>query len=159
MIKAYSSKVGEGPYPTEQDNPIGDLIRELGHEYGATTKRPRRCGWLDLPALQYAIEINGITALVVNHLDTIGKLEKFKVCVGYDFDGQEVDFDISKIGDSNVKPVYEEFEGNFGDISNCRKREELPLNARKYIEFIEEYTGIPVKFIGVGPEREQMIIE
>lgn len=70
-----------------------------------------------------------------------------------------MDFDISKIGDSNVKPVYEEFEGNFGDISNCRKREELPLNARKYIEFIEEYTGIPVKFIGVGPEREQMIIE
>lgn len=159
VIKAYSSKVGEGPYPTEQDNPIGDLIRELGHEYGATTKRPRRCGWLDLPALQYAIEINGITALAVNHLDTIGKLEKFKVCVGYDFDGQEVDFDISKIGDSNVKPVYKEFEGNFGNISNCRTRSELPCEARKYIEFIEAYTGVPVKFIGVGPEREQMIIE
>lgn len=159
VIKAYSSKVGEGPYPTEQNNEIGDLIRELGHEYGATTKRPRRCGWLDMPALQYAIDINGITALAMNHLDTIGKLEKFKVCIGYELNGEEVDFDISRLGDPNIKPIYGEFDGDFGDISMCRTRDELPWRARKYIEFIETYTGIPVKFIGVGPERDQMIIE
>lgn len=159
VIKAYSSRVGEGPYITEQDNEIGNTIRRLGHEYGATTGRPRRCGWLDLPALKYSIDINGVTALVMNHLDTVGKLKSFKVCTDYLMDNELAHFTTNEQILARCKPVYREFEGNFGDISRCRKRAELPENARKYIEFIESEVGVPIKFIGVGSAREQMIVE
>ena len=159
ILKAYSSRVGEGPYLTEQDNEIGDKIRELGHEYGSTTKRPRRCGWLDLPALKYAVMLNGITGLALNHLDTIGKLDKFKVCVAYSHDGvEDMKFSTNPEYIKKCTPVYEEFEGNFGDISNIKTREELPENAKKYLDRIEHLVGVPVKFIGTGPDRENMII-
>ncbi len=159
VIKAYSSRVGEGPYVTEEDNETGDMLREYGHEYGATTGRPRRCGWLDLVALRYARRINGLTALAVNHLDTVGRLDRFKVCVGYEVDGRITeDFTANLDFLYSAKPVYQEFEGNFGDISGCRTFEELPGNARDYINFIEDYIGIPVKFIGTGADREAMII-
>ncbi len=159
VIKAYSSRVGEGPYVTELTDETGDLIRELGHEYGTTTKRPRRCGWLDLVALNYSIKLNGITYINLNHLDTIGKLDKFKVCYAYEFEGQETyDFTTNEEFLRNSKPLYKEFEGNFGDISNCRTFDELPINAKKYINYIEEYTGCTVKLIGVGADRECMII-
>ena len=159
VLKAYSSRVGEGPYITEQNNEVGDKIRELGHEYGTTTKRPRRCGWLDLVALKYAVMINGLTGLAVNHVDTIGKLDKIKLCVGYKKNGKvTMDFgtDINYLKD--CEPVYEEFEGNFGDISKCKTREELPINAKIYLKRIEEITGVPIKFIGTGARREAMII-
>ncbi len=159
VIKAYSSRVGEGPYITEQCNEIGDTIRELGHEYGATTGRPRRCGWLDLPALKYAIDINGVTSLVLNHLDTIGKLDSFKVCVEYQLNGSPIDFTTDERILENCVPVYQGFEGDFGDISNCRKRSELPQKARIYVEFIEDFVGVPIKYIGVGSAREQMIVD
>lgn len=159
VIKAYSSRVGEGPYVTELTDETGDLIRELGHEYGTTTKRPRRCGWLDLVALNYSIKLNGITYINLNHLDTIGKLDTFKVCYAYEFEGQETyDFTTNEEFLRNSKPLYKEFEGNFGDISNCRTFDELPINAKKYINYIEEYTGCTVKLIGVGADRECMII-
>ena len=159
VIKAYSSRVGEGPYITEQVNEIGDTIRELGHEYGATTKRPRRCGWLDLVALKYAIMVNGITGLAVNHLDTIGKLDNFKLCVAYNHKG-DINMDFSTDIDylNECEAVYEEFEGNFGDISNVKTREELPENAKKYLNRIEEVVGVPIKFIGTGAGRENMIV-
>lgn len=159
VIKAYSSRVGAGPYITEQNNEIGDTIRELGHEYGTTTKRPRRCGWLDLVALRYAVMVNGITALAVNHLDTVGKLDKIKLCVAYNHNGDiNMDFstDIHYLNDCTA--VYEEFDGNFGDISNVKSKEELPENAKKYIARIEELVGVPVKFIGTGAGRENMIV-
>ncbi len=159
VIKAYSSRVGEGPYVTELKDEVGDTIREWGHEYGTTTGRPRRCGWLDLVALKYAIDLNGVDYLCVNHLDTIGRFDKFKVCVGYKIEDEETKFfSTNKIYLENAKPVYKEFEGNFGNISNVRNYDDLPENAKKYIEFIEEYTGCKVKFIGVGAEREEMVI-
>lgn len=160
VLKAYSSRVGSGPYVTEQDNEIGDKIRELGHEYGVTTKRPRRCGWLDLVALKYVIRLNGITALAINHVDTIGKLDKFKLCVAYSHNGAiTTDFSTNVNFLNNCTAVYEEFDGNFGDISKCKSRAELPENAKKYLARIEELVGVPIKFIGTGAGREAMIVE
>lgn len=159
VIKAYSSRVGEGPYVTELLDEVGDRIRELGHEYGTTTGRPRRCGWLDLVTLKYAKRINGLTALSVNHLDTIGKFDKIKVCVAYDCDGvvtEDFTTNLQVLG--SAKPVYQELEGNFGDISGCKTFEELPEAARNYIQFIESYIGVPVKFIGTGADREAMLV-
>ncbi len=159
VLKAYSSKVGEGPYITEQDNEIGDKIRELGHEYGTTTKRPRRCGWLDLVALKYAVMLNGITGLAINHVDTIGKLDEIKLCVGYKIDGEitmQYSTDLERI--AKCEPIYETFKGNFGDISNIKRREDLPQNAKKYLDRIEEIVKVPIKFIGTGAGRNSMIV-
>ena len=159
VIKAYSSRVGEGPYVTELKDATGDRIRELGHEYGTTTGRPRRCGWLDLVTLKYAKRINGLTGLSVNHLDTIGKFDKIKVCVAYDCDGTVTeDFSTNLEFLGSAKPVYRELAGNFGDLSGCKRFEDLPENAQAYIRFIEEYIGVPVKFIGTGADREAMIV-
>lgn len=160
VLKAYSSRVGSGPYITEQDNEIGDTIRELGHEYGTTTKRPRRCGWLDLVALKYAVRLNGITGLAINHVDTIGKLDKIKLCVAYNHNGKETtNFSTNVDFLNNSTAVYEEFDGNFGDISSCKTRKDLPENAQKYLARIEEFVGVPIKFIGTGAGREAMIVE
>ncbi|MCR5272686.1 MAG: adenylosuccinate synthase [Lachnospiraceae bacterium] len=159
IIKAYSSRVGEGPYVTELFDETGDRIRELGHEYGTTTGRPRRCGWLDLVALKYAKRVNGLTALCVNHLDTIGKFDKIKVCTAYDVNGEVTeDFSTNMKFLSSAKPVYKELDGDFGDIEGIQKFEELPEKAKDYIRFIEDYIGIPVKFIGTGADREAMIV-
>ena len=159
VLKAYSSRVGEGPYLTEQNNEIGDTIRELGHEYGTTTKRPRRCGWLDLVALKYAVMVNGITGLAINHVDTIGKLDKIKLCVAYKKDGKEsMRFSTDMDYLEGCTPVYEEFDGNFGDISNIKNRKDLPENAKKYLNRIEEIVKVPIKFIGTGAGRDSMII-
>ena len=159
VLKAYSSRVGAGPYVTEQDNEIGDCIRELGHEYGTTTKRPRRCGWLDLVALKYTARLNGLTGLAVNHVDTIGKLDKIKLCVGYNYKGNiTTNFSTNSDFLNNSTAIYEEFEGNFGDISNCKTFEDLPEQAKVYLKRIEEFTGVPIKFIGTGAGREDMII-
>ena len=159
VIKAYSSRVGEGPYVTELLDETGDRIRELGHEYGTTTGRPRRCGWLDLVTLKYAKRVNGLTALSVNHMDTIGNFDKIKVCVAYDVNGVETsDFTTNLDVLNHAKPVYKELDGGWGDLSGCKTFEELPENAQKYINFIEEYIGIQAKFIGTGADREAMIV-
>ena len=159
VIKSYSSRVGVGPFVTELNDATGDKIRELGHEYGTTTKRPRRCGWLDIVALNYAIMVNGITGIAMNHLDTVGKLDKIKLCVAYEYNGKREEyFNTNMDFLNNSKPIYEEFEGNFGDISKCRTYEELPENAKKYIDRIEELTDTKIKFIGVGPGREEIIV-
>lgn len=159
VIKAYSSRVGEGPYVTELTDATGDRIRELGHEYGTTTGRPRRCGWLDLVALKYAKRVNGLTALAVNHLDTIGKFDKIKVCVAYDCDGERTeDFSTNLEFLGRAKPVYQELEGGFGDITGVESFQELPRAAQDYIRFIEEAIGIPAKFIGTGADRSAMLV-
>lgn len=159
VIKAYASKVGEGPFPTEQVNETGDEIRELGHEYGTTTGRPRRCGWLDLVALKYVKRINGLTGLCVNHLDTVGKLDEIKMCVAYELPDGTVttDFSANLTFLDAVKPVYETFEGGF-DIAGATTYEELPDGAKRYIEAIERVAGVEVKFIGTGAEREAIIV-
>ncbi len=159
VLKAYSSKVGEGMFMTEQDNEIGDTIRELGHEYGTTTKRPRRCGWLDLVALKYAARVNGLTGLAINHMDTIGKLDKIKLCVGYEHNGEKtMRFSTNNEYLKECTPIYEEFEGNFRDISNIKTRDELPENAKLYLDRIEEIVNVPIKFIGTGADRSSLIV-
>ncbi len=159
VIKAYSSRVGEGPYVTEQKNEVGDMIRELGHEYGTTTKRPRRCGWLDIVALNYAIMLNGVTSIAMNHLDTVGKLDTIKLCVAYKYKGKETtDFRTNIDFLKNSEAIYEEFSGNFGDISKCKSFDELPENAKNYVRRIEELTNTKVGFIGTGAGRENIIV-
>lgn len=158
VLKAYTSRVGAGPFPTELNNETGNKIRELGHEYGTTTGRPRRCGWLDMVMIKYSARVNGITALAINHVDTIGKLGKIKLCVAYELDGERIsripaDLDVL----DRCKPVYEEFDG-WDNISDIRKYEDLPYNAKKYLERIRELSGVKIGMIGVGSGREQTII-
>lgn len=158
VIKAYSSRVGEGPYVTELKDETGDRIRDLGHEYGTVTGRPRRCGWLDLVTLKYAIDVNGVNYINLNHLDTIGKFDTIKACYAYEVNGVETqDFSTNEEFLRAAKPVYKEFKGGF-EVSECRTYDELPEDAKAYIEYIEEYTGSFVKLIGVGADREQMIV-
>ena len=159
VIKAYSSRVGAGPFLTEQLNETGDKIRELGHEYGTTTKRPRRCGWLDLVAIKYSVMINGITGIAINHMDTIGKFDKIKLCVGYNHKGKiTTDFSTNPDYLNNCEAVYEECDGDFGDLSNCKSRDDLPINAQKYLKRIEDILEVPVKFVGTGAGREDLIV-
>ncbi len=159
VLKAYTSRVGAGPFPTEQDNEIGNKIRELGWEYGTTTGRPRRCGWLDTVMIRYAAKVNGLTALAINHVDTIGKLSKIKLCRAYKKDGVEIShFPASLKELDKCEPIYEEFDGWDTDISNVRTYGELPENARKYLSRLEELVGVRIKLIGVGKEREQTIV-
>ncbi len=159
VLKAYTSRVGAGPFPTEQNNEIGDTIRELGWEYGTTTGRPRRCGWLDAVMIGYAAKINGLTGLAINHVDTIGKLDKIKLCKAYIKDGAEINYFPASLKElAKCEPVYEEFDGWNIDISNVRSFEELPENAKKYLKRIEELIGVKVRLIGVGKDREQTIV-
>ena len=158
VIKAYSSRVGEGPYVTEEKSTIGDTIRELGHEYGTTTGRPRRCGWLDLPALKYAVNLNSITGIVMNHLDTVGKLNEIKLCTAYDVDGKKtIRFNSDLDFLNKAKPVYEKFDGKF-DIKGLRDYSKLPKEAKMYLEAVEDITKTPVEFIGTGPKRDDIIV-
>ncbi len=158
VLKAYTSRVGAGPFPTEQNNEIGDTIRELGWEYGTTTGRPRRCGWLDTVMIKYAAKINGLTALAINHVDTIGKLKEIKLCVGYKKDGQVIrTFPASLNELAKCEPIYEVFEPWNEDISNVKSFADLPQNAQKYLNRIEELVGVKIGLIGVGKDREQII--
>jgi adenylosuccinate synthase len=155
IFKAYCTRVGSGPFPTELKDPTGDLLREKGHEFGATTGRPRRCGWLDLPALKYAIMINGVTRLLMTKSDVLSGFETIKVCVSYSADGKEcteIPFD-----NAPVEPVYREMPGWKEDISGIRNYNDLPGNLKKYIIFIEDQTGLPVTMVSVGPDREETI--
>ena len=161
VMKAYCSRVGNGAFPTELENEEGDVIREFGHEYGTTTGRPRRCGWLDLVALA---KTAGYTDLCLNHLDTIGligqKLGHIKICTGYMIDGKEYKsfpHNINQIADKIV-PKYKVFEGGFEIPEGCDIYDKLPDQAKAYVEFIEEYTGIPVSYIGIGPNNEDTIV-
>lgn len=158
VLKAYTSRVGAGPFPTEQNNEVGDKIRELGHEYGTTTGRPRRCGWLDTVMIRYAARVNGLTALAINHVDTIGKMPKIKLCVAYEKEGKQINnFPCSLEELAKCQPVYEEFAGWDTDISGIRDFGELPDNAKAYLKRIQELVGVEIKLIGVGKDREQII--
>lgn len=158
VLKAYTSRVGAGPFPTEQNNEIGDTIRELGLEYGTTTGRPRRCGWLDTVMIKYTAKINSLTALAINHVDTIGKLKEIKLCVGYKKDGQIIrTFPASLNELAKCEPVYEVFEPWDEDISNVKSFSDLPQNAQKYLNRIEELVGVKIGLVGVGKDREQII--
>lgn len=156
VIKAYTSRVGNGPFITEQNNETGNLIREWGHEYGTTTGRPRRTGWLDLVMIKHTKNASGLTSLCVNHMDTIGKFDKINVCVGYEYKGRTIRH--VPIDKENCKPVYQELKGGW-NTDGATTFEELPKEAQEYINFIEEYTGVPVKYIGVGADEKRTIIK
>lgn len=158
VAKAYTTRVGEGPFPTELEDETGDRIRNRGREYGTTTGRARRVGWLDLVALRYAARLNGFTALAVTLLDVLSGIPTLKVCVAYRYNGTETrDFIADAPALARCEPVYTELPGWNEEISHCRTLDDLPLNALNYLKFIEEYTGVPVKLVSVGPEREQTI--
>ena len=159
VAKAYITRVGEGPFPTELFDAEGEWLREAGHEYGVTTGRPRRCGWYDAVIARYASAVNSLTDIVLTKLDVLTGLEKIPVCVAYDVDGQRMeDMPLSQSDMHHAKPIYEYFPGWSEDISACRSFEELPENARAYIGKLEELSGCRISAIGVGAGREQTIV-
>ena len=160
VAKAYTTRVGEGPFPTELDNELGEKIRQIGFEFGATTGRPRRTGWLDLVSLKHATMINGINNLVITKLDVLSGIPTIKIATKYKTeDGKIIDYFTSSTTKLyKYEPIYEELEGWTEDITKVRSYDELPQNAKKYIEFIENYLGINVYLVSVGPERSQNII-
>jgi adenylosuccinate synthase len=157
IVKAYSSRVGAGPFPSEQDNPIGERIRERGHEYGTTTGRPRRCGWLDAFAVRYAADLSGVDEISIMLLDVLSGFDELKICTGYMKDGQRVtDYDPTLLAEA--EPAYETVPGWSEEITECRRFEDLPANAQAYVRRVEELLDRPVTIVSIGPERDQTII-
>ncbi len=157
IFKAYCTRVGAGPFPTEQENETGELLRKIGHEFGATTGRPRRCGWLDLVALKYAVMLNGVTALIMTKADVLDTFDTIKVATAYSINGNITDrmpFDI----DVEITPIYKEFKGWKTNISGMTTESELPKELMEYIQFIEKETGVPVRIVSVGPARNATIV-
>ena len=156
ITKAYTTRVGKGPFPTELLDETGDWIREKGHEYGVTTGRSRRCGWLDLVIVKTACRVSGLTSLAVTKIDTLAGLDTLKVCVGYKFNGEVIDYFPASLEDlANCEPVYEEFEGWGEEVADARSYDELPENAKKYLKRIEEFTDTKISIVSVGPKRDQ----
>ena len=157
IMKAYSSCVGEGPFTCELFGEKGDELREAGGEYGAATGRPRRVGGFDVPASKYGTLVQGATCIALTKLDVLSYLKKIPVCVAYEIDGVRTE-DFPNGDDLNkAKPIYEYFDGWNSDVSDCRKFEDLPENAKKYVKYIEEAVGCPIKYVSVGAKREQYI--
>jgi len=162
VVKAYTTRVGKGPFLTELLDEVGEQIRDVGNEYGTTTGRPRRCGWLDLVIVRYAARVNGLDELALTKLDVLSGLEQLKVAVAYERDGERTEYFPAEFGVDALaqwKPVYEELSGWEEDITDVRRCKVLPAAARSYVAFIEGMVGVPVTFIGVGPKREQAITE
>ena len=158
VYKAYCTRVGGGPFPTELKDETGDMIRERAHEYGTTTGRPRRCGWFDAVAARFSNRVNGFTGAVVSRLDILDILPTLKVCVGYELDGQTIDyFPASATALARCQPVYEELPGWQTPTTEIRRYDQLPLKARQYLARLEELIACPVSLVCVGPEREQAI--
>lgn len=157
VFKAYCTRVGSGPFPTELNNEIGEQIRHEGKEFGSTTGRPRRIGWLDLPALKYAIHLNGVQELIMMKADVLSPLDVIKVCTHYHYNNQVIDYLPYSLDENNVSPIYQEFKGWKKDISTCKNKRQIPRALMKYIEYIQEYTGVKVSYISVGPDREQIV--
>jgi adenylosuccinate synthase len=157
IFKAYTTRVGSGPFPTELFDSTGEKIREIGHEYGATTGRDRRCGWLDLVALKYSIEINGVTELNIMKSDVLSSIGKLLVCTSYTIDGKVVDFFPYDIKSKDITPNYIEFKGWDMDITDIKNEDDLPDELIDYIDYIELFVDVPIKLISVGPDRTQTI--
>jgi adenylosuccinate synthase len=156
IFKAYCTRVGSGPFPTELFDETGEKLADIGHEFGSTTGRRRRCGWLDLPALKYAIMINGVTELNMMKTDVLDTFDTIKVCTKYKIDGEETDvlpFDFSQ----EVEPIYTELKGWNSDLTGLSSSDQLPAEVMKYISFIEQETGVPISVVSVGPDREQTL--
>jgi adenylosuccinate synthase len=157
IFKAYCTRVGSGPFPTELFDEVGEELRRIGHEFGAVTGRPRRCGWLDLVALKYAVMVDGVTQLIMMKSDVMNDFETIKVATAYKIGGEVVDHFPYEVTD-DLEPVYTEFPGWKCDICKVRRYEDFPQEFKNYVEFIEAETGVPVKIISVGPDREETIV-
>jgi adenylosuccinate synthase len=159
IVKAYTTRVGGGPFPTEQLNSIGDHLQEVGHEYGATTGRRRRCGWLDLNVVKYSQKLNNFSSMNITKLDVLDGIEKIKVATHYEMNGKKMEGSMpARLEDlAKCEVKYVELDGWKDDISKISEWDKLPSNAKTYIQFIEEQVGVPVTWIGNGPGREQMI--
>jgi adenylosuccinate synthase len=159
IFKAYCTRVGSGPFPTELKEDIGDRLRRVGHEYGSTTGRPRRCGWLDLPALKYAIMLNGVTQLVMMKVDVLSEFEEINVCTHYRLpDGTETDQLPFDLCDANVEPVYKTFAGWQKNLSDIRSFDQLPSQLADYVSYLESSLGLPITFISTGPDRVATLV-
>jgi adenylosuccinate synthase len=156
ICKAYATRVGGGPFPTEMHGEAGEALRQAGAEFGATTGRPRRCGWLDLPALRFAARVNGMTSIAMTKLDVLTGMPELQLATGYRLDGEVIDEPPFE-GLERVEPIYETHAGWTEDVTHCRTLEALPANARKYLARIEELVGCPIGIVSVGPDREQTI--
>jgi adenylosuccinate synthase len=159
IMKAYTTRVGGGPFPTEQNNEIGERIRRIGREYGVVTGRPRRCGWFDSVAARYSARISGTTEIAVMLLDVLSGLETLQVAVAYeDENGHRIEHFPGHLSDlERCKPVYETLPGWSQDITGCRTWDDLPAEARRYVQFLSNQVGVPVKIVSVGPDRDATI--
>jgi adenylosuccinate synthase len=159
VVKAYSTRVGGGPFPTEQDNPTGQRLRDRGNEYGTVTRRPRRCGWLDAVALRYTARLSGVDSLAVMLLDVLSGFEELQVCTAYQIDGKKTNVFPSHVDDlRRAEPVYESLGGWKEDVTACRKFGDLPKAAQTYLNRISQLVGRPIGMVSVGPERDQTIV-
>ena len=158
IFKAYTTRVGSGPFPTELFNSNGKRMGKVGNEFGATTGRPRRCGWLDLVALKYSCKINGVTKLMMMKSDVLSGFKSIKVCTSYEYKGKKIKYMPYDINDNSLKPIYDEFEGWNDDITKINNFDKLPINLKKYISYLEKELNIPITIISVGPDRLQTII-
>jgi len=157
VTKAYCTRVGGGPFPTELNDAVGEELRKVGNEFGATTGRPRRCGWIDLVALKFACMINGVTKIVMTKADVLDAFEELQVCTAYNIDGnntQEVPYQMTGI---NLDPVYKKFKGWKTDSSALKNEKDLPAAMQQYVEFINQYLGVDVNYISNGPGRDQIV--
>jgi adenylosuccinate synthase len=157
VTKAYCTRVGSGPFPTELEDATGEELRKTGHEFGATTGRPRRCGWIDLVALQYACMINGVTRIIMTKADVLDKFPALKLCTAYRSEGKEMNFVPFQMERIRPEPVYKEFPGWNTSIEAANSLEGLPDAMKTYIGFINDYLGIPIRYISNGPGRDQII--
>tara|TARA_B100000214_G_scaffold374464_1_gene357316 strand:+ start:2103 stop:3371 length:1269 start_codon:yes stop_codon:yes gene_type:complete len=157
VFKAYCTRVGAGPFPTELFDDIGKKIASNGNEFGSTTGRARRCGWLDIPALKYSIMLNGVTELYMMKADVLSDFNEIKVCVGYNYNGEKIDYFPSSIESENISPIYKTFQGWTSKSNKAQKFEELEENFQSYVRFIEDQVGIKINLISLGPVREQTI--
>ncbi len=159
IVKAYTTRVGSGPFPTELFDESGEFLRAKGHEFGTTTGRPRRCGWYDAPIARYSARINGVTDFVLTKLDVLTGLKEIPVCVAYEVDGKRVDeMPVSQSDFHHAKPIYETFPGWTEDITGARKFEDLPQTAQDYVLMLERISGARISAIGVGPARDAIIV-
>ncbi|MFC6097777.1 adenylosuccinate synthase [Flavobacterium qiangtangense] len=159
IFKAYTTRVGSGPFPTELFDKDGETMAKVGNEFGSVTGRARRCGWLDLVALKYAIQVNGVTALYMMKGDVLSGFETLKVCMAYDYKGEEIDHLPYNIEPENVSPIYVEKKGWKADLTGMTSYDELPSELKEYVEFIEKFVEVPIKVISVGPDRTQTIMK
>lgn len=158
IFKAYTTRVGSGPFPTELFDEDGARMAKIGHEFGATTGRPRRCGWLDLVALKYAVDINGVTQLNMMKGDVLSGFETLKVCTSYNYKGKEVQHLPYNIEEENVSPNYTELKGWKEDLTQMTSADQFPQELKDYVKFVENFVGVPVKIVSVGPDRKQTIL-